>query len=97
MAKRTIPDAIRALAMANPDVTMGVACAGTSLESTTYNINSKAFLFVRATPSGHELRLKAGGAWLKIAIGDTLPPDVAAQIAESYRAMAPKAKRRAHR
>ena len=45
---------IAAIARSLPDVTEGIACAGTKLESVTYQVRKKSFLFVSAT----ELRLK---------------------------------------
>jgi hypothetical protein len=51
------------LATSLPDVTEGVACAGTALESRTYSTNKKAFLFL----SEKEVRLEldASGAAAK--------------------------------
>ena len=45
---------LRARAAAYPDVAVGVACKGTSLESTTFNVRNKAFLFLREL----DMRLK---------------------------------------
>ena len=45
---------LRARAAAYPDVVVGVACKGTSLESTTFNVGNKAFLFLRDV----DMRLK---------------------------------------
>jgi len=97
MAKHA--DAIAKMATRHADVHAGVACAGTVLESTTYNVGKKAFLFVRAA----ELRLKLGASraaarraghdvgkqgWVKIAIADgKLPRELDAWIAESYALM----------
>lgn len=39
-----------------PDVTAGIACAGTALESKTFNVGKKAFLFV----GPKDARLKLG-------------------------------------
>jgi hypothetical protein len=43
-------------AAALPGVTRGVACAGTALESLTFSVNNKSFLFV----SKKDARLKLG-------------------------------------
>ena len=45
---------LRAIALALPDVEQGLACAGTALESRTYNVRKKSFLFV----SNSQARLK---------------------------------------
>ena len=42
----------------HPGVEPGVACPGTKIESTTYNVHGKSFLFVRSAPDRTELRLK---------------------------------------
>ncbi len=76
---------IRKLATRHPNVTRGVACAGTELESTTYNVNDKAFLFVRP----NELRLKRKTGWVKVALAGTLPAQLGDWIAESYGLMTP--------
>lgn len=85
-----------ALAKSLPGVDEGVACAGTALESRTFRVNGKAFLFV----SQKEARLKlaaslaeaarlgcAAGAngWVKIALDAPPPAKVLARwIAESH-------------
>jgi hypothetical protein len=92
---------IKKLATAHPNVTTAIACKGTTLESTTYNTNNKAFLFVRPLADSLELRLKAAGAWIKVTVpaAGPLPKTLAGQIAESYAAFekpakaAPKKKR----
>ncbi len=95
---------LAAIANALPGVTEGIACAGTSLESRTWKVNEKAFLFV----SKKEARLKlessiaearklgvAVGAngWAKFAL-DAPPPAVVLKrwIAESHAAMGGGAK-----
>jgi hypothetical protein len=45
-----------AAAQSLPDVTVGVACAGTALEAKTFNVGKKAFLFV----GPKDARLKLG-------------------------------------
>ena len=72
---------IKTLAMKHADVTLGVACKGTALESTTYNTNDKAFLFV----GPKDARLKRAAGWVKIDLA--APPserDLTSWIAESY-------------
>lgn len=49
---------IAALASALPNVTRGVACAGTTLECQSFSTNKKAFLFL----SKKEARLKLGAS-----------------------------------
>ena len=64
-----------------PEVELGIACKGTALESTTYNSNKKAFLFVGAK----DARLKRAAGWIKIDLA--APPsdrDLAAWVAESH-------------
>jgi YjbR protein len=40
-------DALRAAALRLPDVEEGIACKGTAIESRTFKVHKKAFLFVR--------------------------------------------------
>jgi hypothetical protein len=85
-----------AIACALPNVDQGIACVGTALESRTYLLGKKSFLFV----SRKDVRLKlsasaakakklglAVGAngWVKLAL-DALPPARVLErwIAESY-------------
>lgn len=80
---------MKSLAMKHPDVATGVACKGTPLESTTYNTNDKAFLFV----GPKDARLKRTSGWVKIDLA--APPseaELTAWIAESYALMAKPAK-----
>jgi predicted DNA-binding protein (MmcQ/YjbR family) len=49
---------LRAMAMRHPNVEAGVACKGTPLQSTTFTVRKKAFLFVREADGFAELRLK---------------------------------------
>lgn len=95
MAKReTTEQAVHRMAKAHPNVTLGVACKGTALESTTFEVNDKAFLFLRKTPAGYEARMKVAGTWIKHELVDgKLPAKLETQIAASYAAMAPKPKR----
>ena len=90
---------LKALAMKHADVTVGVACKGTALESTTYNTNKKAFLFVGPKDG----RLKRASGWVKIDLA--APPnerELTAWVAESYTLMTapvkkPKPKAKAKR
>ncbi len=54
----TIDQAIRRYAGAHANVATGIACEGTALEATTFNIARKAFLFLRTVEGGQEVRLK---------------------------------------
>lgn len=55
-----VPATLGALARACSDVEEGVACVGTALESRTFKVKNKAFLFVRAVDA--RLKLKASAA-----------------------------------
>lgn len=46
-----------AIALALPDVERGIACAGTALESATYGVRGRTFLFV--SPKDARLKLAA--------------------------------------
>jgi hypothetical protein len=87
----TIRKAIDQIARRLPDVVLGIACKGTALESTTYNTNKKAFLFV----GPKDARLKRAAGWTKFSLD--APPsqrDLAKWIAESHALMAaPPAKK----
>jgi hypothetical protein len=76
--------ALAAIARSLPDVTEGVACAGTVLESRTFQVGGKAFLFLSAKVARLKLATSAGDAqrrgvevgangWAKIVL-DALPP-----------------------
>ncbi len=73
---------MQSLAMKHPGVELGVACKGTSIESTTYNTRNKAFLFV----GSRDARLKrAVAGWIKIDLSAPPPePELDSWIAESY-------------
>jgi hypothetical protein len=88
-----------AIAHTLPGVGEGVACAGTVLESRTYTVNGKAFLFVakkdarlKLTTSAKDARTNgfAVGAngWVKLPLGE-LPPAATMKrwIAESHAAL----------
>lgn len=84
------------IALALPAVTEGIACAGTALESRTYSVNKKNFLFVSAKDA--RLKLSASSAeaerlgcqvgangWVRIALGAMPPASVVRRwIAESH-------------
>jgi hypothetical protein len=72
------------IARALPDVTEGVACEGTALESRTFKRDTKAFLFVGTK----DARLKRASGWTKIALTDALDAKTArAWVSESYALM----------
>lgn len=94
---------LRALAAALPGVSTEVACAGTPLESTSYRVGKKSFLFVGA----REIRLKLGpslgaaaaagarpGAhgWVTCAVG-SLPAAIGDWVRESHALAAPAQRR----
>ena len=97
---------LTAIAAALPDVTTGVACAGTALESQTFTTNGKAFLFV----SKKDVRLKLAAStaaakkagfdvgangWVRIPLTGLPAAAVLKKwIAESHALMAPAAKSR---
>lgn len=62
--------ALRRIALAQEGVEEGVACEGTSLESRTFGVKKKNFLFVGSKDI--RLKLKKRG-WVKIARGDDVP------------------------
>ena len=82
--------ALRSIASRLPGVEQGIACKGTSLESVTWQVRKKAFLFVG--PSAARLKLsgslaearrlaakQAGievgaGGWVKLALDEKGPP-----------------------
>ena len=84
------------IALALPDVDQGIACAGTALESRTYQLKKKSFLFVSKDQARLKLDASASEAkklgftvgangWVAIPLGDV--PAVAVikrWIAESY-------------
>jgi hypothetical protein len=87
------------IARSLPAVETGIACAGTSLESRTYKVGGKAFLFV--SPKDARLKLSTSAAdakkrgfevgaslWVKLPLA-SLPPDrvLAKWIAESHAAL----------
>lgn len=84
------------IARALEGVTRGVACAGTALESHTYKVDDKAFLFVSreharlklsvSVAEARRLGAQVGtGGWTKLTLAD-LPSDAALArwIAESH-------------
>jgi hypothetical protein len=66
--------AVRKIASALPGVGSGVACKGTSLESTTFTVKKKAFLFMRILGTACELRMKLAGKWEKKLVPLDAPP-----------------------
>src|SRR6478609_7069110 len=57
---QAISQAIQRLANGHQGVVTSVACKGTALEATTFNVGTKAFLFLRTVEGGQEIRLKLG-------------------------------------
>jgi predicted DNA-binding protein (MmcQ/YjbR family) len=53
---------LKKLALSHPGVEEGIACAGTSLETLTFNVRGKSFLFVAAKDDGLQLRLKVAAS-----------------------------------
>jgi hypothetical protein len=58
MGSKTTERAVRELAAKLAGVTQSVACEGTALESTTFAVGKKNFLFLRVHDGACELRLK---------------------------------------
>ena len=90
---------LAAIARKLPGVGEGVACAGTALESRTYTVNGKAFLFVAKKDARLKLTTSAAGAraagfavgsngWVKLPLGE-LPAAATVKrwIAESHAAI----------
>lgn len=73
-----IAQALRAAAAALPDAVLGIACAGTKLESTTFAVAKKSFLFLGST----EARLKLGAS-LASAEQWAKRPDAAVRVGAS--------------
>jgi hypothetical protein len=82
--------AVRTAALGLPGVEEGVACEGTAVESRTFKIRKKAFLFVRranvmlklgasadeaAGLASKDARYRIGaGGWLTVTLGDRTAP-----------------------
>lgn len=65
MASRKEPgaiEALRAIASRYPDVEEGIACKGTTVESITYKVRKRAFLFLRTAGVMLKLRESLGEA-----------------------------------
>ena len=91
-------DALRRIASRFDGVVEGVACAGTKIESKTYCVGDRAFLFVSAAePPAVRFKVaslaaaakKAGaevgaGGWAKLILDGALPAGLPDFIAESY-------------
>lgn len=92
--------ALRKLALGHPDVEEGIACKGTALESSTFKVRKKAFLFLRTKDARLKLnasqkeakRLGASigaGGWALVVLEKAPPVRVLEKwIGESYRLMA---------
>lgn len=107
MAKASLGKTLEAIAARIPDVTRGVACKGTAIESTTFNAGGKAFLFVGAGNARFKLAasiaearaagLEVGaGGWAKLDLAAAAPgrAHLARWIAESHALVAPKPRAR---
>jgi hypothetical protein len=91
-------DALGRIASRLDGVTEGVACAGTKIESKTYCVGGRAFLFVGAAdPTVVRFKVaslaaaarKAGaeagkGGWAKLVLDGALPARLGDFVAESY-------------
>jgi len=91
---------LRKMALALDSVDEGVACAGTALESRTYRVKKKAFLFIstkdarlkleKSKAEAKQLGFEMGAqGWVKLPL-DGLPPAavLARWIAESHALLA---------
>ena len=87
---------IGTIALALPDVEQGIACAGTSLESRTYQVKKKSFLFISKDQARKKLDASAfearklgfavgANGWVTVPL-DALPAAAVLKrwIAESY-------------
>jgi hypothetical protein len=90
MAKSSPITALSKIAAALPDVEQGIACEGTAVESRTFKVNGKAFVFLRPGNAMVKLdasleeakkvskgdpRVKPGsGGWTIIRLDDGGPP-----------------------
>lgn len=95
---------LTSIATSLPDVTTGIACAGTALESQTFTTNKKAFLFVSKKDVRLKLAASTAGAkkagfdvgangWVKIPLTELPAAAVLKKwIAESHALMAPATK-----
>jgi hypothetical protein len=90
---------LAAIALALPGVEQGVACAGTALESRTYRVGKKSFLFVSkdqarlkleaSAPEARKLGFVVGAnGWVTLPVA-ALPPAAVVErwIAESHSSM----------
>lgn len=96
---------LTAIAASLPNVTSGVACLGTALESKTFTTNKKAFLFVskkdaRLKLAASTAEAKAAGfdvganGWVKIPLtGLPAAATLKKWIAESHALMTPAARK----
>jgi hypothetical protein len=103
--------ALRSWARADRAVTEDVACKGTALESATFKLRGKAFLFVQPKAGSYIVRLKlqrslseasrrgyevGANGWVKLTLASEDPPAVlAAWVDESRSIVAPPAARKA--
>ena len=74
-----------AQALKLPGTIEDVACEGTALESRSFKVNGKAFLFVGM----RDARLKSDGKWIKLELATARPrAELAALVSASYAAFA---------
>ncbi|NUP95797.1 MAG: hypothetical protein HUU28_06490 [Planctomycetaceae bacterium] len=100
---------LAALATALPDTEQGLACAGTSLESRTFHVRRKTFLFLSPTQARLKLATSAAEARkLGIPVGangwatlqlDALPPAAVLKrwITESHSLVVPARPRKSRK
>jgi hypothetical protein len=92
--------ALRAAALRHADVEEAVACKGTAVESASFKVRKKAFLFLSASHARVKLDASIAKArklgcdvgklgWVKVDLVTKTPPlgTLRAWIAESYRLM----------
>lgn len=92
--------ALRAWATRDQAVTEDIACKGTALESTTFKLGGKAFLFVQPKDGTYVVRLKlqrslaeakrcgyeaGANGWVKVTLASEDPPAVLATWVDESR------------
>lgn len=103
LSKALTAAALRA-AHALPDVETGIACEGTPVESRTFKVNTRAFLFLRpgnlmlklgpSLPQAAKLAAKhpgiraGAGGWITLTGSHPTPAILARWVKESYQLMA---------
>ena len=82
--------ALRAIALRYPEVQEGIACKGTALESTSYQVRKKAFLFVSGAREPCTIRLKLTGSLEEVSGLAKKEPGRYRSGAHSSRSIAPR-------